>query len=309
MLRSVTSASCCALALGLCLTVGLSGCATRASSVLPAPANKEDFAGWSCERMHDEIDRVQQKAAELAWAVDGRVGNNILALGLGVTVFWPALLAMRPQGLEASDLARLKGRYEALNLAQQRQGCAPSTPDLPARRAQALPVALGEKLVYEDRSGPRGAATLSSLQLLALRRGEIEFRSSETERSTWVQDLAGNVVSAPQGALSWPRLLRSELELGQVIAGDFQLVGDPLLRARMHGQVVAVGPQTVAERRFDVAVVELFGDAQSGDAYTRVDGAIVIDRSSGVLLRLDLRSANPAFSLQRRLLRVEPAAR
>jgi hypothetical protein len=53
--------------------------------------------------------------------------------------------------------------------------------------------------------------------------------------------------------------------------------------------------------------VELFGDAQRGDASTRLEGAIVIDRASGLLLRLDLRSADPAFSLQRRLLRIEPA--
>ena len=39
-------------------------------------------------------------------AVDERAGNNILALGVGVAVFWPALFAMRPAGLEAAELAR-----------------------------------------------------------------------------------------------------------------------------------------------------------------------------------------------------------
>ena len=38
------------------------------------------------------------------------------------------------------------------------------------------------------------------------------------------------------------------------------------------------------------------------------DGALVIDRSSGVLLRLDLRTALDGFSMQRRLARIEPAA-
>ena len=73
----------------------------------------------------------------------------------------------------------------------------------------------------------------------------------------------------------------------------------------MRGQVVAVGPQTLAGRRFEVVVIELFGDAQRGDTSTRLDGAIVVDRASGVLLRLDLRSALPSFQLQRRLLRVD----
>ena len=73
------------------------------------------------------------------------------------------------------------------------------------------------------------------------------------------------------------------------------------------GQVVAVEPQTVAGRRFDVAVIELFGDATMDETYTRIDGAIAVDRHSGVLLRLDLRCAKPMFNLQRRLARVVPS--
>jgi hypothetical protein len=35
----------------------------------------------------------------------------------------------------------------------------------------------------------------------------------------------------------------------------------------------------------------------------------VVDRASGVLLRLDLQSAQPPFALQRRLMRVDAAPR
>ena len=75
------------------------------------------------------------------------------------------------------------------------------------------------------------------------------------------------------------------------------------------GQVVAVGPQTIATRRFDAAVIELFGDAQRGERSTRLDGVLVVDRASGVLLRLELASAQPGFTVQRRLVRVEAPAR
>jgi hypothetical protein len=36
---------------------------------------------------------------------------------------------------------------------------------------------------------------------------------------------------------------------------------------------------------------------------------MAVDRSSGVLLRLEMRSGNPSFALRRRLMRVEPGAR
>lgn len=285
------------------------GCATRAVNVLPEPTSTAEFATWDCNRIDDERDQVQQRAADVAWAVDERVGNNILALGMGVTVFWPAMLAMRPNGLESADLARLKGRFEALNTAARDKACPEPTNELPPARAAALPLAVGERLVYEDRPRTKGPAAEWALRVGALRRGEIELRRNEAAAAApagvWLQDRAGNITRAPDGALSWPRLLRSELMLGAVTAGDMLVVGDPLTRARMRGQVVAVGPQTVAGRRFDAIVVELFGDAQRGDATTRVDGAIVVDRASGLLLRLDLRSANSSFSLQRRLVRVD----
>ena len=304
------------------LAIALAGCATRAVDVLPAPANPADFLAWDCTRIDDEQDLVQQRAADVAYAVDERAGNNILALGVGLTVFWPAILAMRSAGLEAAELARLKGRFEALQTAARYKSCPALGAELPAARAASLPVALGERLVYEDRVDPRHAAVEWTLRVVALRRGEFEFLveaaksgstgpSSPTARAvapgTWRQDRAGNVVTAPPGALQWPHLLRGDLVLGHVTGGDMVVVGDPLSRARLRAQVVAVGPQSVAGRRFDVAVLEVFGDAQLGDSFTRVEGALVVDRSSGVLLRLDLRSAAPGFSLQRRLMRVEPA--
>jgi hypothetical protein len=299
------------LAAGLACA-GLMGCATRANDVAPAATNATEFAAWGCDRIDDELDAVQQRAADVAYAVDELAGNNILALGLGVTVFWPAMLAMRPDGLEGSELARLKGRDEALRMAARDKACPPPAAELPAARAASLPLSPGERLVYEDRAAARGPAASWVLMLTALRRGEIDFElqanAGGRTGGLWRQDWSGNVLAAPAGSLQWPHLLRGALVLGAVTSGDIVVAGDPLTRARVRGQVVAVGPQTVAGRRFDVAVLELFGDAQRGDETTRLDGAIAVDRASGVLLRLDLRSAQAALSLQRRLVRVEPAA-
>ncbi|MEO5732937.1 MAG: hypothetical protein ABIN96_00475 [Rubrivivax sp.] len=285
----------------------LQGCITRSTEVRAAVADAAEFAAWSCVRIDDELDEVQHQAADVAYSVDAQAGNNILAMGLGVMVFWPAMLAMRPDGLEAADLARLKGRFDALSDAARRQGCVPAGDTPSAARAATLALSPGESLVYEDRIGPRGASRQWVLQVDALRRGGLDYLLRGSGRV--LQDHSGNIVMAPEGELSWPHLLRQDLRLGAVTAGDIVRVGDPYARARMRGQVVAVGPQTVAGRRFDVAVVELFGDTERDReaGFTRVDGAIVVDRNNGVLLRLDLRSIDPGFSLQRRLVRVDAA--
>jgi hypothetical protein len=295
--------------LALAALVLAGGCATRADDVAPIATSPAEFAHWSCSRIDDETEVVQKRAADVAYAVDERGGNNIVALGVGLSVFWPAMLAMRPEGLEAADLARLKGRYEALRSAALTRGCPLPSSELPAERAAMLPVAVGERLVYEERSAERaaGTATERAMRLAALRRGEVEFRLDGDDGGALRQDSSGNVIAAPPGSLIWPQLLRGELAPGHVVAGDMMMAGDPLVRARLRGQVVAVGPQLVAGRRFDVAVVELYGDAQRGDTTTRLDGVLVVDRVSGLLLRLDLRSAQPGFAFKRRLARVEPA--
>ena len=69
------------------------GCATRSDDVRAKAADPSTYAAWGCERLFEESDAVQQRAVDVAYAVDSRAGNNMIALGLGVTVFWPALLA------------------------------------------------------------------------------------------------------------------------------------------------------------------------------------------------------------------------
>jgi len=298
----------------------LAGCASRSADV---PAHRQaltEFRGWSCTRLFDEADRTQWLAADKAYAVDARAGNNVLALGLGVTVFWPALLAMRPDGEEARQLATLKGRFEALQEAAAQAGCGAAPPDMAAERAAGLPVAVGERLVYERRAGPRGPAQRLALGVEALRRDGLEFSAVLDGRvlpGLWRQDLQGNFVpdGRPAPAVVWRRLLRPGLTLGQVVSGELLGPGDVVPAGRLRAQVVAIGPQTLDGRRFDVAVLELFGDVPvtlpggSATVPGRLEGVMAVDRDSGVLLRLDLRSANPDFTVWQRLVSVEAAAR
>ncbi len=303
----------------LCTVVAtlLSGCASRSIEVKPLAANPADFAAWSCDALHDEIERVQQRAADVAYAVDAHAGNNLIALTLGVTTltFWPALLAMRPDGPEAVELAKLKGRHEALASAAKEKQCAAPSDAMPAVRVAALPVALGERLVYEERVPGAAAARELKLRLSALKRGELAFELDCGQSGPplpWRQDAAGNVLSAPPHPIvSWSHLLRRPLALGDVLAGDLHSA-ESERHARLRGQVVALGRVRLAGRTFDGATIELSGDVPYGsehdDASTRIVGVMEVDRASGVLLRLDLRSGNRDYAVRRKLLRIEPAS-
>jgi len=294
----------------LLAVLALAGCATRAVDVAPLPTDGAQFASWSCDALVDELDRVRERATRVAYSVDERGGTNLVALGMGVTVFWPALIAMRPAGADAVELARLKGRDEALMAAQAAHGCPPAPELLPPERAAALPIAVGERLVYDERAARGGPGRELGLRVLALKRTEIEFGVEPWPRfgvGRWAQDRFGNPTPTdPQGLgfVQWRRLLQPDMALGSVLAGDI-VDGEERQRGHLRGQVVALGVQTSLGRPFDAAVIELFGDVPDGDHSTRLEGVMVVDRKSGVLVRLELRSANPDFAFRRTLQRIE----
>ncbi len=289
----------------------LAACATRSADVRPAAIDPSLYAALDCDALYDEADRVRQRATDLAYAVDERSGNNIIAFGLGVTtLFWPALLAMRPTGPDAKALATLRGRDEALRQALAQRACPPPPEQLDAARAAALPIVPGERLVYEERAAAGGPVRELGLRVAALRRDEIEFTADlggRVQPLPWRQDRWGNQPQMPEqsGWLHWKRLLRPEMALGDVLSGDV-IGGEEGGTGRLRGQVIALGVQTSLGRPFDAAVIELFGDAPMGSHGTRLDGVMVVDRKSGVLLRLELRSGNPEFALRRTLTRIEP---
>lgn len=293
-------------------TFGVAGCALRSGDIAAERVDSLEFVTWDCARLAEERDRVQRRAADVAYAVDERAGNNIVAMGVGVMVFWPAFLAMRPLGEDARTLAALKGRDDALQVAAVRLACPPDAGQLPASRAAALPVAAGEVLVYEEGSAALPARpAMLFLRVESVRRQGMELTRLGPEgqpMATWQQDMAGNLGIADQGPV-WSRLLAHDMRLGQVMAGQMTDPRMPHGLIRLRGQVVAVGPQAVAGRRFDAAVVELFGDLLAPDQTARVEGTVVVDRASGVLLSLHLRSPASALDLQRRLVRVDRSSR
>lgn len=285
----------------------LAGCATRSGDVKPLPSDPADFARLSCEALYTESEQVQRRAADVAYTMDERVGNNVIALGVGATVFWPALLAMRPDGPDAAELGRLRGRFDALQRALAQRPCPPQPDTLSAEQMATMPLKPGERLVYEERQG-RGPARELGLRLQAVRREQLEFQAQLPGERTpvrWLQDAAGNIAPPPGGdaVLYWTRLLRPGMQLGDVLSGELRSTSGE--QGRLRGQVIATGVQTGFGRPFDAAVIELYGDVPFRRHTARLDGVMVVDRKSGVLLRLELRSGNADFELRRRLLRVE----
>jgi hypothetical protein len=303
----------------LAMAVLLMGCVTRSADVEPK-TSVTSYAALSCEQLHDDMADVRKRAEIAAYDVDARVGDNIVALGLGLTAFWPALVVMRSGNDGAERLARLKGEHAAMATAFEARSCAEPPDQMPADRRAALPLGQGDRLIYEQRAQGKEPARVMALELSRLRRDALEFvvEIDGVKQPTILrQDLAGNPLLAPRPPLmAWQYLLPPDLTLGQGVAGGLAAADEAVPQARLNGRVVSVGGKGVAGRDFDVTVIELHGVAplqEAGrydlaQANTVVDGVIAIDRKSGVLLRLDLNCANPAYAAHWRLIRVDSPA-
>jgi hypothetical protein len=105
-----------------CLLVA--GCASRSSDIKPSYVSPHSYKDWSCSELGAEAQRVSARALAAAGAQDRRRSHDAAMVGVGVVVFWPALLFTKGDGQEAGELARLKGEMEAIRKEAKARRCA-----------------------------------------------------------------------------------------------------------------------------------------------------------------------------------------
>lgn len=101
----------------------LSACAKNPDKIAPAYVSPLTYQSYTCEQLTAEAQRVSQRAAGAVGAQRKEAKNDAVATGVGVVLFWPALLFIgRGSGNEA-EVARLKGEIEAIERASIEKNC------------------------------------------------------------------------------------------------------------------------------------------------------------------------------------------
>ncbi|NML19028.1 hypothetical protein [Azohydromonas caseinilytica] len=279
-----------------------------ACSLAMTPAwadSRVDVVGRSCEAIAQEVVQAQQRADELHDARRERIGRNAVAAGAAL-IFWPALLAMRIDPSQEQAQQEAQARADQLLRDAEAQGCA-DVLQLPAAQQAALPIAVGDVLVYRERSASGAVRTLRlRVQRLERRRFLFELQSDAVS-GAWVQDRAGNVLTAPAELASWRGLLQPALASGTRVSGELMNLHGAT--AQLKAQVVAEHAKTPFGSKFDPVVLDLQGDIEPGTPPARAQGVMVVDRLSGILLRLEVQASDPQFDLERQLVHIEAAPR
>jgi hypothetical protein len=105
------------------LAAATGGCAKNSAQITAAYVSPYQFEQFTCPQIAEEAQRVSHRAGIAAGAQDERASRDAVATGVGVIIFWPALLMISGDGNNAAELARLRGELEALEQVAIRKRC------------------------------------------------------------------------------------------------------------------------------------------------------------------------------------------
>jgi hypothetical protein len=99
------------------------GCAKNADQVGATYISPIIYDGYTCPQLAEEAQRVSSRAAQASGVQDSKATNDKVAMGVGLIIFWPALLFTKGNDETTAELARLKGQMDAIEQASIKKRC------------------------------------------------------------------------------------------------------------------------------------------------------------------------------------------
>jgi len=94
-------------------------CASSPEKIQASYVSPYQYESWSCERIADEIKRVESQLGQIEAAQKKKATTDAVGMAVGMVVFWPALFLLAAGDDQKQELSRLKGEYEALQTIYQ----------------------------------------------------------------------------------------------------------------------------------------------------------------------------------------------
>ncbi len=100
----------------------LSGCASKSEEIVASYVSPMQYQSYSCSQLAQENNRIASRLNQMTAAQDSRASDDAVATGVAIVLFWPAAFFIQGDDMEP-EIARLKGEYEAIEQAANRQTC------------------------------------------------------------------------------------------------------------------------------------------------------------------------------------------
>ncbi len=106
------------------MSLVLVGCASSPDKIGAAYVSPLQYQDFSCDQITAELSRVSRKANELRGNLKSEADSDTAQMAVGLVLFWPALFFLEGgDDARATEYARLKGEFEALEVTAIQKKC------------------------------------------------------------------------------------------------------------------------------------------------------------------------------------------
>ena len=127
----------------------LAGCAKQSDEVTASYVSPVFYQNHTCDQLSLEAQAVSAEVSSLSGSQDDAATRDAIATGVGVVLFWPALLVLAA-GDDSAQLAGAKGRMQAIESAAILKECSTLTETLRESRRRSEE-ALARKRAEQDK--------------------------------------------------------------------------------------------------------------------------------------------------------------
>ena len=107
----------------LACAAAVGACAKDADQVGPTYVSPVLYDNYTCPQLAEEAQRVSSHAAQAAGVQDQKATNDKVAMGVGIVIFWPAMLLTKGNDENTAELARLRGQMVAIEETSIKKKC------------------------------------------------------------------------------------------------------------------------------------------------------------------------------------------
>jgi hypothetical protein len=215
--------------LGVAIAAAYLGACTKPPDKVDARyVSPTTYQNWSCDQLVEERRRLTAEVERVSGLQRENANADAALMGVGLIIFWPALIGLAATTDRKEELGRLKGEFDAVDVQTKAKQCSAAAPGMPSvpvpttpETAAAMTAAAG---TYKGRGKTDSWCQTPTLELV-LKGNEFAGTFSELASGTPTSDVKGTLMN--NGVIE----LEFKGRNGNYFSGkvDAQLQGDKLI--------------------------------------------------------------------------------
>jgi len=107
----------------IAISMLISGCAKKADSIKAIYVSSMVYDSKSCKQLRDEVIKVNKRLSIISGQQADVANKDAVVMGVGLVIFWPALLLLAEGDDQKAEIGNLKGQYNTIRDVAAKKNC------------------------------------------------------------------------------------------------------------------------------------------------------------------------------------------